>query len=266
MPQNFSRAKHTVIHDLDVRKYPPDRRRSGCGCYHVVDPVREGLDGSGTKREPVERARRQGAFQNANPQIPDPVIKDLQQDILSFSSGGLPDLAYLDAAQIIQGVLGADRLGSRQGAHSSSRGWSWCPPSVFDLDNMGYSVVHTPAADIQRLREGAPVHLSKGGDLVGDQWGEGPGREGPAPKGSRRQTFEVRDTGRSRPVLRVRRLCLFTVPTKIEAPLLMCLIGEDVDEHGFLLSVMNANDEVRDIVREALVPRTLAPVLRAKSS
>ncbi|RYO76208.1 hypothetical protein DL766_001022 [Monosporascus sp. MC13-8B] len=73
---------------------------------------------------------------------PDPVIKDLQQGILSFGPRALPDLAHPNAAQIIQGVLEPALVAVHGGR-------SWYPSSVFDLDNLGYSVAHVPTADTQ---------------------------------------------------------------------------------------------------------------------
>ena len=45
-------------------------------------------------------------------------------------------------------------------------------------------------------------------------------------------------------------------PTDVETPVLHCLIGEDVDDSGSPCPIVNAEDEIRNIVQEALSPPT----------
>ncbi|RYP75503.1 hypothetical protein DL771_002388 [Monosporascus sp. 5C6A] len=216
--------------------------------------------------------------------------------------------------------------------------WSWCPPSLFDLDNLGYSVAPIPAADIQDnervprtslRRDGLVVLLRDScktgepgqaaalqlplcrvgqdrrrprdpGDMSALKVNQPPDGSHVTPgflvqpvdrrsKARRRraeagkvaahgmaddpwakaqdvnaQLRKARD-GRPLRFVMLEELTLFCryvgcvflpFPTKIEAPLSKCLIGEDADEHGFPLSVVNAEYEIRNIVRQALAPRT----------
>ncbi|RYP52102.1 hypothetical protein DL768_002652 [Monosporascus sp. mg162] len=103
MLQNFSRAKYAVVHGLDLVNVP----WADGGAVAVAITLSAWFKRVWTAAElnanQWKELSAKVLFRNANPERPDLVVKNLQQDILSFGPGALPDLAHLNAAQIIRG-------------------------------------------------------------------------------------------------------------------------------------------------------------------
>ncbi|RYP93860.1 hypothetical protein DL770_000056 [Monosporascus sp. CRB-9-2] len=90
------------------------------------------------------------------------VIHDLDLDILEFGPGALPDLAHINAVQIVQVVWSRTALFHEKVPTAAHGAWPWWPPFVFDPDNLGYSVAHIPTADMQNY-ERVPLYISPEG-------------------------------------------------------------------------------------------------------
>ncbi|RYP69429.1 hypothetical protein DL769_005283 [Monosporascus sp. CRB-8-3] len=184
MLQNISRAKYTVIHDLNLVNILWTDSGVAAVAITLSTWFMRGWTAAELNANQWKELSAKVLFRNSNPEIPDPAIKDLQQDIPPFSPGALPDPAHLNAAQVIQEVLEPVDVDTDRTTPNLTRaalthftyipktalfhdkapmaaygGWSWCPSSVFDLDNLGHSVTHISAADIQDY-ERVPLYIS----------------------------------------------------------------------------------------------------------
>lgn len=225
--------------------------------------------------------------------------------------------------------------------------WSWCPPSLFDLDNLGRSIVTQPVSKTYNLstlhigQEGLAsarffVLSVRPGDLDALQlcsshisisakvhdalenpetclllkechnvhvdperhrassvtpsiapsllvqpvnwqgtsqyrrakvgWADGERISDPWAKEEHVKT-RLEKARHGRPLARVMTeepslFCLYVAcvlsrfPTDIQTPVLHCLVGEDIDDFGLPFPIVNAEDEIRNIVQEALSPPT----------